>query len=218
MVLKHCIETSPFEAGQRITFSGFGKSNYGSREVGEAIKTLERTMLIHLIYPSTSVEIPIFPDFKKSPKLQFIDTGLLNYFVGLQSNFFSNSDLHSFYRGLIAEHIVGQEIICKDVNRIKKQCFWVREKSQSNAEVDYIIQHNEYIIPIEVKSGKTGTLKSLHQFMDSVNHKFAVRLYFGKLEINEIKTSSGKDYLLLNLPYFLASKIHEYLDWFIKNN
>ena len=73
-ILRHCIETAPFVAGQRITFSGFGQSNYRSREVGEALRTLQRAMLIHLLYPSTSVEIPIMPDLKKAPRLQFVDT------------------------------------------------------------------------------------------------------------------------------------------------
>jgi len=85
--LHHCIETAPFAAGRRITFTGFGKSNYRSREAGEALRTLQRALLIHLIYPSTSTKIPIVPDLKKSPRLQLLDTGLLNYFVGLQENF-----------------------------------------------------------------------------------------------------------------------------------
>jgi len=80
-VLRHCIETAPFAAGRRITFAGLGKSNYRSREVGEALRTLQRAMLIHLIYPSTSTKIPIVPDLKKSPRLQLLDTGLLNYFL-----------------------------------------------------------------------------------------------------------------------------------------
>ena len=45
-ILRHCIETSPFAAGQRITFAGFGQSNYRSREIGEALRTLQRAMLI----------------------------------------------------------------------------------------------------------------------------------------------------------------------------
>ena len=73
----------------------------------------------------------------------------------------------------------------------------------------------KYVIPVEVKAGKSGTLKSLHQFMNMSDHKYAVRLYSGNLEISEVKTTEGKEYKLLNLPYFLAGKIHEYLDWFI---
>lgn len=212
-ILRHCIESSPFAAGQRISFAGFGKSNYRSREVGEALRTLERAMLIYLLRPSTSVEIPIVPDFRKSPRLQFLDTGLLNYFVGLQDQYFNHDNLHPIHKGLITEHIVGQELICRETNTIKKHCFWVREKSQSRAEVDFLLQYRDYVIPVETKAGKTGRLRSLHQFMDRCPHRYAVRLYSGPLDVQETETPAGKPFRLLNLPYFLASRIPDYLDW-----
>ncbi|MGE3727816.1 MAG: ATP-binding protein [Candidatus Sericytochromatia bacterium] len=211
-ILRHCAERAPFEAGSRIHFAGFGKSDYGSREVGEALRTLERAQLVYLLYPSTDIEIPIRPDFKKSPRLQFLDTGLLNYFVGLQNHFFGQEDLHGFYRGLIAEHIVGQELLALAVNPLQKLCFWVREKKQSNAEVDFVLQHGEFIIPIEVKAGASGTLRSLHQFIDAASHGLAVRLYHGSYQVQESITPSGNAYTLYNLPYFLAGKIRAYLD------
>ncbi len=212
-VLRHCIETAPFAAGRRITFAGFGKSNYRSREVGEALRTLQRALLIHLIYPSTSTEIPIVPDLKKSPRLQLLDTGLLNYFVGLQEQFFYHDNLHAFYRGMVAEHIVGQELIAAASNTRKKQCFWVREKSQAQAEVDFLVQYKGYIVPVEVKAGKTGRLRSLFQFMDRCPHPYAVRLYAGPLEVQPARTLAGKEFYLLNIPYFLAAHVHQYLDW-----
>ena len=98
-VLRHCIENAPLQAGQRITFQGFGNSNYRSREVGEALRTLQRAMLVYLIYPTTAVEIPILPDRKKKPRLQFLDTGLLNHVAGLQAQYFLYDDLHPLFRG-----------------------------------------------------------------------------------------------------------------------
>ncbi len=210
-VLRHCIESIPFEAGKRIKFQGFGSSNYRSREVGEALRTIERAMLIYLIYPSTSLQLPIMADYKKSPKLQFVDTGLLNYFVGLQPVFFQYADLHSFYKGLIAEHIVRQELIAQDAEDNKKILFWVREKKQSNAEIDILLPYKNHVIPVEVKSGKTGALRSLHQFVNESAHPYAVRLCEGNFEIINAQTPEGKTYKLLNLPYFLAGRIHDYL-------
>lgn len=212
-VLRHCIESAPFVAGQRIVFAGFGKSNYRSREVGEALRTLQRAMLLHLLYPSVGVEIPIMPDLKKAPRLQFLDTGLLNYFAGLQDEFFRHDDLHAIYKGMLAEHIVGQALIGMESNTRKKQCFWVRDKAQSQAEVDFVIQRRGYVIPLEVKSGTEGKLRSLHEFMDRCPHGYAVRLYAGPLELHVARTPMGKEYQLLNLPYFLASKVYEYVDW-----
>lgn len=215
-ILRHCLESVPFEAGKRIKFQGFGNSNYRSREVGEALRTIERAMLVYLIYPSTSLQLPIVADLKKSPKLQFLDTGLLNYFAGLQPVFFQYADLHSFYKGLIAEHIVRQELIAQNAEDNKKPLFWVREKGQSNAEVDMVLPYKNYVIPVEVKSGKTGAMRSLHQFVNESKHPYAVRLYEGGFEITESKTPEGKAYKLLNLPYFLAGRIHDYLGLLIK--
>jgi|GEM_PF-6513880 len=62
------------------------------------------------------------------------------------------------------------------------------------------------------RAGKTGTLKSLHLFMDKASHAHAVRCDAGQLEITDAVTTQGKPYKLLNLPYFLAGKIFEYLE------
>ena len=216
-VIRHAIESAPLEAGRRIKFQGFGNSNYRSREMGEALRTLERAMLIYLLYPSTVTQPPVRPDLKKSPRLQFLDTGLINYFAGLQGYFFKMENLHSFYQGLLAEHIVGQELLAFNMKTSRKPSFWIREKKQSNAEVDFIVPFRQYIIPVEVKSGKTGALRSLHQFMMRADHLFAVRLYAGSVEITKEAAPDGKSYTLLNLPYFLAGKLHDYIDWLIND-
>jgi len=216
-ILRNFIEAAPQEAGNRIKFHGFGNSNYRSREAGEALRTLERAMLIYIIYPTTSFHLPLMTNLKKSPKLQFLDTGLINYFVGLQPQFFKFSDLNAIYKGIIAEHIVRQEIIASDFTNNRHLPFWVRESPSSNAEVDLLFQHEGTIIPVEIKSGKTGTLRSLHQFIERADSSYAIRLYNGPLDIVETKTPAGKTYTLLNLPYFLAGKLKEYIEWFIKS-
>lgn len=216
-ILRFAIEAAPREAGKRIKFHGFGNSSYRSREMGEALRNLERAMLLHLIYPITNVEPPMMPDRKKSPKLQFLDTGLLNYVAGLQAYYLKSDDLQSFYQGILAEHIVCQELIAMEDSGFNTIAFWVREQKQSNAEVDFILPYKELLIPIEVKSGKSGTLRSLHQFVEKSPHPYAVRLYHGKMDLHEAETPTGKKYRLLNLPYCFAGKIYEYLDWFINS-
>ncbi len=216
-VLKHVIQTAPFEASKRIKLGGFGNSNYKAREVGEAVKALESAMLVKRLYPSVSLELPIIPDFKKHPKLQFLDTGLVNYFVGLQQHYLLKEDLHGFYKGLMAEHIVAQELLAAQTNQLQKLCFWVRESARSNAEVDFLIQHRTELIPIEVKSGAVGSLKSLHLFIDETACKRAVRLSASGLKVERCITPNGKGFTLINLPYFLTAKITDYLDLYVDN-
>ena len=212
-VIRHAVSNAFYEAGNRIKFQGFGNSNYKSREMGEALKVLEKAMLIYLLYPSSSVKPPLQPNTKKSPRLQVLDTGMLNYFAGFQKDLFGTNDINSVYQGKIAEHIVGQELLAVETSPLFKLQFWNREKKQSNAEVDFLVQYENMIVPVEVKSAATGRLRSLHQFIDRAPHKYAVRIYSGELEINEIKTLGGKKFALLNLPFYLAGSIVEYLEW-----
>lgn len=213
-VMRHAIRSSFAEAGQRIKFQGFGRSNYGSREMGEAIRTLERAMLVNLVYPATQVTLPILEDRKKFPRLQVLDTGLLNHFAGLQKEVLGTKDLNSIYQGGITEHIVGQELLASSFNVLGGLHFWVREKRTSSAEIDFLYLYNNLLIPLEVKSGATGKLKSLHIFMDRAPHTIAIRLYSGKFQIDKLTTVSGKAFFLLNLPYYLVAQIDIYLDWF----
>ena len=213
--IRHAIYHCPLQAGKRIKFHGFGNSNYRSREMKEALIAIEKAMLIKLIYPTSSIDVPMIPNHKKSPRLQFLDTGLVNYFTGLQSSIIGINNLDSIYGGKIIEHIVGQELLANSEYPNNKLNFWVKEKKNSNAEIDYIYQFHDMIIPIEVKSGATGRLRSLHQFIDSVSHNYAVRIYSGNLKISDTKTIAGKKYKLLNLPYYLTGSLRGYLKWFI---
>jgi hypothetical protein len=115
------------------------------------------------------------------------------------------------------EHLVGQELLAFQFNALSSLHFWVREKNSSNAEIDFLFPYKNNLIPVEVKSGKEGSLKSLHIFMDKVPHNTAIRLYFGEFKISDVKTQSGKKFKLINLPFFLASQIEKYLYYFEQN-
>ncbi len=79
----------------------------------------------------------------------------------------------------------------------------------------YKSQPKAAAVPVEVKAGAKGTLKSLHQFINRCPHGFAVRLYAGPLELVRTTTPEGKPFTLLNLPYCLAGKLRSYIRWLI---
>lgn len=216
-VIKHIMDTAPLYIDQRIKFQNFGNSNYRSREVGEAMRNLDAAKIIQLIYPTTDTEPPIKPDIKKSPRLQFLDTGLINYTLGIQAQLLGMEDLSNAFKGAIIPHLINQEVISLNSIRNIKPNFWIREKKQSSSEVDLVYSHGEKIIPIEIKSGMTGTLKSLHQFMDKVNHPYAVRIYAGEFRVQNSTTIDGTPFLLMNLPYYLGTRLPEYIDYFVNN-
>lgn len=215
-IIRHIIETAPYEP-DRIKFEGFGKSNYRSREVGEALHSLDLANIIRLIYPTTNLEPPITPNLKRSPRLHFLDTGMMNQILLLQGDMIGVHDLNDFYRGKVMPQLVFQEIISIHDEISYKPNFWVREEKDSSSEVDLVYRYGKFIIPIEIKSGKKGKLRSLHQFIERTNHPYAVRLYANEFSVEKVKTPAGVPYLLMNLPYYLGTMIPEYLDYFVKN-
>ena len=217
-VIKHIINTAPLYIDQRIKFQNFGNSNYRSREVGESMRNLDDAKIIRLIYPTTDVEIPAKPDLRKSPRMQFIDTGILNYSLGIQGQMLGIKDLSSAFKGAIIPHLITQELISLNTFRDIKPNFWVRDKKQASSEVDLVFSYQNKLIPIEIKSGSSGSLKSLHQFIEQTNHPYAVRIYAGEFRIEENITPKGTSYLLMNLPYYLGTKIPEYIQYFVENN
>lgn len=148
------------------------------------------------------------PHLKLSPRLHILDTALTVYALKMQKELFLTDDMNKLFSGRVIEHLIGQEIFSLGFSPNSKLNFWVREKTQSNAEVDYVIQHSGKLFPVEVKSGSAGRLRSLHQFIDNAPHNIAVR--FGKCNysVEEVRTISGKPYTLINAPYFAASQIY----------
>jgi len=216
-VIRHCIRSIFTEAGKRISFAGFGNSNYKSREIGEALRILERVMLMQLIYPSSMFRPPMISNKRKKPRLQVFDTGLVNKYAGLQADIIGTKNLNEIFEGKIAEHIVGQEMLSTSFSSLHELHFWIRDKPDTDAEVDFIFSFENLLIPVEVKSGASGKLKSLQLFMDSCPHDLAIRLYNGKMNIHPAETTNGKTYHLLNLPYYMASQLTSVLHWFIQS-
>jgi len=87
-----------------------------------------------------------------------------------------SNDFEVINKGAIAEQFVGLELI-KSASCFSSQSlyFWTREKTNSSAEVDYLIQQGEKIIPIEVKSGKQGKMQSMHLFLNEKKAEYGIR-------------------------------------------
>jgi len=214
-VIRHIMNSQNEYVGKRITFEKFGGSNYKSREVGEAFRALEMAHIVSLVYPSSDTSVPASVDQKKRPRLHFLDIGLINYQLKMQLELLSIHDISKTSRGSIIEQVVIQEYNSTLSEPNQRHLFWARDKKGS-AEVDLILQVNGLIIPIEMKSGPTGKLRSLHEYMDRCDHHYGVRLYRGKWQVDEVTTSRGKKYQLLSVPYFMAVKIREICEWFLQ--
>ena len=141
-------------------------------QVKQALELLVMAELVHSVTHSAANGIPLGAEI--NPKFQrfiMLDTGLFQRVLDLDvAQIFISNDFQTINRGAIAEIFVGLELIKASscYNPISPYC-WQRKKRQGNAQVDYVIQRGERIVPIEVKSGTQGAMQSLRWFMAEKN-------------------------------------------------
>jgi predicted AAA+ superfamily ATPase len=210
-IIRTILDVGWNSAAEAISFEKFGNTSFSSREMSKAFQTIQKAMLLELAYPTSSTQMPLIQNFRKHPKLLWLDTGLVNYYAGIQSDIFSVKDIQDIWRGRIAEHIVAQELLTLDYSLLTKRYFWRREKGTSEAEVDFVYKCNGKAIPIEVKSGHNAKLKSLHLFMDEAPHNIAVRVWSQSFSVDEVTTQKGKKFNLLNVPFYYVGVLEEVL-------
>lgn len=197
-------------AGETITLGNFANSGYKSREVAEAFRLLEKAMLLELIYPISSTKMPAIPETRRAPKLMWFDTGMVSYQAGIRREIIGSVDMIDTWRGHIAEQIVAQELLTLNDKVSNRRSFWARPNN--GAEVDFVITHNSRIYPVEVKTGSNAHLRSLQVFMDNTDVDIAIRVWSKPLSIDTVSTPTGKSFRIINLPFYLISRITDIID------
>ena len=140
---------------------------------------------------------------EKKFKLLFLDVGLTKRAAKLDIELLLTDDIMLLNRGAIAEQFVGQELLAyQDPLDEPQLYYWDREEKSSTAEVDYVLNFGAMITPIEVKAGKTGSLKSLHLFMKEKNIPIGIRISSKKLALHD---------KVLSVPFYLISQLQRLL-------
>lgn len=176
--LSKLFTTIPHQSGQKFKYSNVDK-NIKSTVLGEALDLLEMAGIIYKVCHSSANGIPLGAQSNLSKfKVIFFDIGLTQRILNLDYNqFLLSNDIFLIHNGIIAELMAGLELIGYSNPREKSSIFyWHREKRASSAEIDYVIPVNNKIIPVEVKSSATGSMKSLKIFMDSKKSQFGVKI------------------------------------------
>ncbi len=195
----------PKQLGQKFVYQK-ANSSMQSATIRNILSLLEKARLCHPVLSVGANGLPLAAGIKEKPfKEIFLDIGLSNALLG--AYFRSPEPLEKVvwsYDGGLAEQIVGQ-ILRTTFPFYIQPClyYWHREDPGSNAEIDYLIDDGEKIIPLEVKAGATGSLKSLHLFMNLKNLKQAIRIHASAPTITHIQ-----NYTLLSIPFYLTSQIH----------
>jgi predicted AAA+ superfamily ATPase len=114
----------------------------------------------------------------KKFKNVFLDIGLMNRIMRLDYNeALNHSNLLAIYRGQLAEQYTGQEFVSATNTQLY---YWCRDAKNSKAEVDYLLQSNGEIFPVEVKDDPSGRLRSLHLYRESFKPNVCFVFYTGK--------------------------------------
>jgi len=146
-------------------------------------------------------------------KVLMVDIGLISVQLGLSSTKYSEAKNVIFSnKGGLAEQFVGQHLRAAQTPLTAPHLFYWQRTGGRLGEIDYIIQHGNRVVPVEVKSGSAGSMKSLHQFMAEKRLDFAVRCNTNQVSLENIrvKTTMGKpvSYRLLSIPVYLTERLN----------
>lgn len=180
-------------------------------------KSLDMLLLARISYPvyhSSSIGVPLGATVDdKRFKVLFLDVGLMSTAVGLNLlDFEQAEDIMLVNSGVVCEQFVGQHLLySQPCYKEPSLYYWIREKKNTSAELDYIISEGNSIIPIEVKAGKSGTLKSLHIFLREKHKDFGIRLNSDQPStlntMTAISDGNNVSYTLLSLPLYLVGQV-----------
>ena len=137
----------------------------------QTIEWLKNTGLINVVYQISTPKLPLagYADLAKF-KIYLLDTGLLGALLNISSDMvIKPSDLFEEYNGAFIENFVASELVASGMRELY---YWT---SQSDAEVDFVIQHKNDVYPLEVKSGNSRNLKSIRSYENKYNPKYIFR-------------------------------------------
>lgn len=166
------------QVGGKFTYS-YPNATLNNKQIKAAIELFKLAGLVHAVSHSSATGIPLGATVNpKFTKYLVFDTGIFQRLLGLDlSQLILKSDFNAVNKGNIAELHVGLELIKSDDCYQKNPLYyWQRESKNSQAELDYVIQIQEAIVPIEVKAGTKGSMQSMYLFMQEKNIQKGIRI------------------------------------------
>lgn len=161
-------DSIPHQLGQKFKYSNVDQ-DIPVYPLKKALKLLIKAGIAHVCYHTSGQAIPLgATKNEKKFKIFFVDIGLAQRLLGLDLKEWVTTPFELKYLGSMAEQLVAQEFIAYTSHSAPPQLYyWHRESKNSNAEVDFLFVRKSQIIPIEVKSGVKGGMKSLKVFLDT---------------------------------------------------
>ena len=205
----------PLLVGQKVKYVNIDRLEK-AKDLAGSINLLNLARVIYSVKHSNANGVPLGAEVIDTDfKALFLDIGLMQSLLNLRSSDVLNSEnLMMINSGSLAEQFVGQHLLYNHEFYENPELFyWNREKRNSSAEIDYLQQLDGKIIPVEVKAGKTGSLKSLHLFVSEKKVNIALRIYSGAVEKVSLNTiipgEEKRNFTLISVPFYLIGQINK---------
>ena len=215
--LNEVMSAVPRYLGEKFVYSRVNPS-VPIRTIKHALDLLCKARVCHRVMSSAANGLPLGAEIRaKYLKTIFLDVGLCSALLGLSLDQLTQvHELDLVNKGGIAEQLVGQMLRTLFPPYSEPELYyWHRLEKGSSAEVDYVIQYTNRVVPLEVKAGSTGRMKALHLFMGMKELATAVRAYSNvpREDIITMKDVHGKSvsYTLFSLPFYLLGQLHRLL-------
>ena len=165
------------QTGGKFTYSKASQDS-NHRQIKESMELLELAGIVYPVTHTSANGLPLAAEMNtKHRKYLIFDTGILQRFLRLDLGRLLNAEsLEQVNKGALAELFAGLELLkSAPGNNPTQLYYWQREKRGSIAEVDYIVQCNTDIVPVEVKSGTKGSMQSMFQFLSEKGYNYGIR-------------------------------------------
>jgi predicted AAA+ superfamily ATPase len=188
--IKEVFDAVVLQIGCKFSYS-YPNATLTNIQIKEALRLLEMAGLLYSVTHSACNGIPLGAEINtKKRKMLLFDTGIYQRILGLDIGMLLlDTDVNIVNKGNISELFVGLELL-KNTSCYEKHdlYYWQREEKNSQAEVDYVIQKQEKIIPLEVKAGTKGSMQSMYIFLNEKKREYGVRLSMENFsEIEKVK-------------------------------
>jgi len=212
--LEDIMRSVPRQLGKKFVYKN-ANSDVTAAPLKQAVDLLSKARISHQVVATSANGLPLGAETdEKFFKMILMDCGLCGASLGLSLHQMrSISEISMINSGGMAEQLAGQLLRTVTPAYIPPSLYyWQRGKKGAEAEIDYIIQHENELMPIEVKAGTTGTLKSLHSFMKEKKKKTAIRINSDVPRMSSIEAKdtlgSPLEYTLLSIPFYLLGQLH----------
>ena len=181
-----------------------------SRDLRAAVELLERAGIVRRVCSTSGAGLPLGAEADdRHYKLIMVDVGLMQNLCGATEQLLDGDPMR-VNDGAVAEQFVGQELLAhRSPYERPELYYWHRRRKAGTAEVDYLTAAAGRVIPVEVKAGKAGRMRSLAVFVETYRPPVAVRIYAGSSR-RDGDIVSVPLYGLERLPAFLAeaARVH----------